>query len=235
MNLYAFGKTHVHRACLHVAFYSFALSLLNAKSLVAIFYNVASAFSFLSSPKDENNVVATAQRVYVFYLQAIPESRGLVYMNVFIAAVCCLLLAHANRELRPSYYWPFFAFSVYKMFQCASELLESTVIIMHKVPALRISQQAATIHFVLFVGIAVIILMFTWAYFLEVAYRSKKFIERELLDPHTGLPLPLLPAFYACGPPNDLPSARPADCPPPPFDWKPGDPVATTPAPAYRP
>lgn len=44
MNNYCFRRTHIHRAALLIAFYGFALSLLNAKAIVAIVFNIAVSF-----------------------------------------------------------------------------------------------------------------------------------------------------------------------------------------------
>ncbi|KAI6206131.1 hypothetical protein M3Y94_00871700 [Aphelenchoides besseyi] len=223
MNVWCFFNTHVQRGALLVCFYAFALSLLNAKAIVALIYNISLAFSFVSSTHDENSVVSTAHRVFILYVQAAPESRGLVYLNILVASICCLLLAHGVREHRPTHYWPFFGLCIYKMLHCSSELLESTMIIMHKVPFLSLSQQAATIHFIMIVGVALILILFLWAYFLDITYRSKKYMERELLNPPLYLPTVL--SSQTTGE-----EARPTNrtnIPPPPFDWKLGEPLGS--------
>jgi hypothetical protein len=71
---------------------------------------------------------------------------------------------------------------------CSSEVLESTMIILHKVPMLRIDHQASTTHFILSVGALVISILFVWAYFMDIVFRAKRFMHEELLDPFTQLP-----------------------------------------------
>lgn len=79
-------------------------------------------------------------------------------------------------------------FQIYKMMYCSSEVLESTMIILHKVPLLRVEHQAPTTRFILCIGSADIVILFIWAYFMDVVFRARRFMQDELLDPNTQLP-----------------------------------------------
>lgn len=125
-----------------------------------------------------------AKNAYFFFGhgQTTPDSHSLVYLNILIGALCCIFLAYGNREFIPGYYWPFIAFCIYKIMYCSSEVLEATMIILHKVPLLRIEHQADATHFILFIGSIMIIILFIWAYFLDIVLRARHFMQEELIS-----------------------------------------------------
>jgi hypothetical protein len=124
------------------------------------------------------------------------------------------------------------------MFFCFFELIECGIIILRRLPIIKIDHHASNNKFFICVGVILIVILFMWAYFMSVVLRAKSFMEKELLDPFTRLPrLANANLLTGINTPEVLPNMSSPNIPPPPFDWKPGDPIErpSIVPPAYQP